>query len=108
MCISILASLILGMILGRFYKFLILIPVYALTIISILIRSGLKPFGLTVVLVEIIVVVVCIQIGYIAGIWARRMPRIHLFLYCKNLYERSFSNKIQVTTKMTTQRKYLK
>lgn len=65
MYISILSSLVLGTILGRFYKFPILIPVYALAIISMLIRSGLKPFGLTTVLIELIVFILSVQIGYI-------------------------------------------
>jgi hypothetical protein len=107
MYISILSSLILGTILGRFYKFPILIPVCALAIISILIRSGLKPFGLTAVLIELIVFVVSVQIGYIACIVARKIPRIHLFL-CKRFYEQLFSNRISSTTKIPTQHKYLK
>ncbi len=108
MYISILSSLILGTILGRFYKFPILIPVYALAIITMLIRSGLKPFGLTTVLIELIVIIVCVQIGYIVGIWAQQMPRIPLFLFSKRFAEQVFSNRILPTTKITIQRKYLK
>lgn len=108
MYISILSSLVLGTILGRFYKFPILIPVYALAIISMLIRSGLKPFGLTTVLIELIVFILSVQIGYIVGIWARQIPRIPLFLFSKRFAEQLFSNRISSTNKITIQRKYLK
>jgi tetrahydromethanopterin S-methyltransferase subunit C len=108
MYILILPSLILGTILGRFYKFPILIPVYVLAIVSVLVRSGLDHFSLTAVVAELIVFVVCIQIGYITGILARQIPRLRGPWFGKPVAEHCSNGLSSTTIKIKTQRKYLK
>jgi hypothetical protein len=73
----ILLSIILGTILGKLYKFPILIPVYVLAIVMMLVRSRLEHLDLTALLTEISVFGVCIQIGYFAGALSRQIPGSH-------------------------------
>ncbi|WGJ14163.1 hypothetical protein QEV83_16145 [Methylocapsa sp. D3K7] len=77
MYILILLGLILGTILGKLYKFPILIPVYVLATVSMLVRSRLEHLDLTVLLIELSVFGVCIQIGYFAGALSRQIPGSH-------------------------------
>lgn len=95
------------MILGRFYKFPILIPVYVLAIFPMLVRSGLERFNLTAVLTELIVFVVCVQIGYIAGILARRIPGLHRPWFYQSIAEHHNNGLSSSTIKIESPRKYL-
>ncbi len=77
MHILVLTSVVLGLILGKFFKFPILIPVYVVAIVSVLISSRLLQISVIDVLLELLVFIMSIQVGYFTGVFARQ---IQIFL----------------------------
>jgi hypothetical protein len=58
MAILVIWSLLLGAILGRFFKVLVLVPACALVVATVLVRC---PF------LEFVVLIIGLQIGYVSG-----------------------------------------
>jgi hypothetical protein len=71
-------SLFLGTILGRFFKFPILVPVYVFAIVLALINPSHMQLSLISFLHKLLVFIVSLQIGYFAGALAQHIPGLKL------------------------------
>ena len=67
MAILILGSVLLGAVLGRFFKVLVLVPACALVLAVVLVRSADGEHGLLRALLEFAVLITSLQIGYVVG-----------------------------------------
>ena len=67
MAILILGSVLLGAVLGRFFKVLVLVPACAFVLVVVLVRSADGEHGLLRPLLEFAVLITSLQIGYL---WA--------------------------------------
>ena len=81
MTILIIGSVLLGATLGRFFKVLVLVPACAFVLAAVLVRSANGEHGLLHPLLEFVVLITSLQIGYVYGLALfhshsrRRMPR---------------------------------
>ena len=72
MAILILGSVLLGAVLGRFFKVLVLVPACAL----VLVRSADGEHGLLRALLEFAVLITSLQIGYVVGLVSHSIPSV--------------------------------
>jgi hypothetical protein len=78
--ILIIGSVLLGAVLGRFFKVLVLVPACAFVLAAVLVRSANGEHGLLRPLLEFVVLITSLQIGYVFGLALfhshsrRRMP----------------------------------
>jgi hypothetical protein len=61
-------SLLLGAILGRFFKVLVLVPACALVAATVLVRTTDVEHGLLRPLLEFAMLIISLQIGYVSGL----------------------------------------
>jgi hypothetical protein len=61
-------SVLLGAVLGQFFKVLVLVPAYAFVFVAILVRSAYVEHGLLRPLLEFAVLITSLQIGYVLGL----------------------------------------
>ena len=76
MGILVVEGALFGMILGRFFKWPILVLAYGLTIALILASSTYIERSLFTLFPQIIVVIVSLQFGYVVGIFGRKFTRL--------------------------------
>jgi hypothetical protein len=75
MAILLIGSVLLGAVLGRFFKVLVLVPVCALVFAAVLIKSADVEHGLHP-LFEFAVVIASLQIGYVSGLLSFFIPSV--------------------------------
>jgi len=71
--ILILGSVLLGAVLGRFFKVLVLVPACALVLAVVLVRSADGEHGPLRPLLEFAVLITTLQIGYVFGLVSHSM-----------------------------------
>ena len=76
MAILILGSVLLGAVLGRFFKVLVLVPACALVLAVVLVRSADGEHGLLRPLLEFAVLITSLQIGYVVGLVSHSIPSV--------------------------------
>ena len=76
MAILILGSVLLGAVLGRFFKVLVLVPACALVLAVVLVRSADGEHGLLRALLEFAVLITSLQIGYVFGLVSHWIPSV--------------------------------
>ena len=76
MAILILGSVLLGAVLGRFFKVLVLVPACALVLAVVLVRSADGEHGLLRALLEFAVLITSLQIGYVVGLVSHSIPSV--------------------------------
>jgi len=69
-------SVLLGAILGRFFKVLVLVPACTLVLAAVLVRSAAVEHGLLHPLLEFAVLNATLQIGYVSGALSFFIPRV--------------------------------
>lgn len=74
MTILIIGSILLGAVLGRFFKVWILVPTVAVAVITVFASSFFHDKGLLGVFFECAVLLTCLQIGYATGLFSRPIP----------------------------------
>jgi hypothetical protein len=74
--ILILGSVLLGAVLGRFFKVLVLVPACALVLAVVLVRSADGEHGLLRPLLEFAVLITSLQIGYVFGLVSHSIPSV--------------------------------
>jgi hypothetical protein len=74
--ILILGSVLLGAVLGRFFKVLVLVPACALVLAVVLVRSADGEHGLLRALLEFAVLITSLQIGYVVGLVSHSIPSV--------------------------------
>jgi hypothetical protein len=60
-----------GAVLGMRFKVLILAPAVGLTIVAVVTSGAARGEGLLTILLEGLLAVLCLQIGYLSGVFAR-------------------------------------
>jgi hypothetical protein len=73
--ILLIGSVLLGTVLGRFFKVLVLVPACALVLAAVLVRSADVEHGLLRPLFEFAVLITSLQIGYVSGLLSHCIPR---------------------------------
>ncbi|MGH6835566.1 MAG: hypothetical protein ACREC9_08465 [Methylocella sp.] len=76
MAILLIGSVLLGAVLGRFFKVWILVPACALVLIAVLVRSAVVEHGLLRPLLEFAVLNATLQIGYAFGLLSFFVPSV--------------------------------
>ena len=76
MAILVIWSVLLGAVLGRFFKVLVLVPACALAVATVLLRSTDVEQGMLRPLLEFAVLIVSLQIGYVSGLLAFFTPSV--------------------------------
>ena len=76
MAILILGSVLVGAVLGRFFKVLVLVPACALVLAVVLVRSADGEHGLLRPLLEFAVLITSLQIGYVFGMVSHSIPSV--------------------------------
>lgn len=76
MTILIIGSVLLGAVLGRFFKVLVLVPACMLVFTAVLVRSVYVEEGLLRALLEIAMLIAALQIGYISGVFFHFVPSL--------------------------------
>lgn len=82
MTILVIGSVLLGAVLGRFFKVLVLVPACVLALAAVLVRSAYVEEGLLRPLLEFAALITALQTGYVSGVlsyfipsvWDRRAP----------------------------------
>jgi hypothetical protein len=74
MAILLIGSVLLGAVLGRFFKVLVLVPACALVLAAVLVGSADVEHGLLRRLLEFAVLIASLQIGYVSGLFAFFLP----------------------------------
>jgi hypothetical protein len=69
-------SVLLGAVLGRFFKVLVLVPACALALAAALLRSAAVEHGLLRPLLEFAVLSISLQIGYVSGLLSFFIPGV--------------------------------
>jgi hypothetical protein len=67
-------SLLLGAVLGRFFKVLVLVPAGAFVLAAVLVRSADVEHGLLRPLLEFAALISSLQIGYVSGLLSCLIP----------------------------------
>jgi len=75
MGILVVEGALFGMILGRFFKWPILVLAYGLTIALILASSTYIERRMFTLIPQIVVVIISLQFGYVVGIYGRKFTR---------------------------------
>ena len=68
MTIVLVGSVLLGAVLGRFFKVLVLVPAVAFALAVVLVRSADGEYGLLRPLLEFAALITSLQIGYVSGL----------------------------------------
>ena len=76
MAILILGSVLLGAVLGRFFKVLVLVPACALVLAVVLVKSADGEHGLLRPFLEFAVLITSLQIGYVSGLLSFFIPGV--------------------------------
>ena len=76
MAILLIWSFLLGAVLGRFFKVLVLVPACAFVLAAVLVRSTDGEHGLLRPLLEFAVLITSLQIGYVSGLLPFFIPRV--------------------------------
>ena len=76
MIILIIGSLLLGAILGRFFKVPVLAPAFALSLAMVVASSAYFGHGLLRALLEFAVLITSLQIGYVSGVLSFLIPSL--------------------------------
>ena len=76
MAILLIGSVLLGAVLGRFFKVLVLVPAGALVLAAVLVGSADVEHGLLRRLLEFAVLIASLQIGYVSGLFAFFIPGV--------------------------------
>ena len=71
MAILLIWSVLLGAVLGRFFKVLVLVPACAFLLAAVVVRSANGEHGLLRPLLEFAVLITSLQIGYVSGLLSR-------------------------------------
>lgn len=71
MTILIVGVVLLGAVLGRFFRVWILVPTGAVAVLAALASSILHHASIFGVLSECVIVLTCLQIGYVTGVFSR-------------------------------------
>jgi hypothetical protein len=74
--ILIIGSVLLGAILGRFFKVLVLIPACAVTLATVVASSAYFERSLLHALLEVVVLITSLQIGYVSGLFHLSFQRL--------------------------------
>ena len=69
-------SVLLGAVLGRFFKVLVLVPACAFLLAAVLVRSADVEHGLLRPLLEFAVLITSLQIGYVSGLLSFFIPSV--------------------------------
>jgi hypothetical protein len=94
----IIGSVLLGAILGRFFKVLVLLPAFALSLAIVLASSAYFGHSLSRTFIELVALVVSLQLGYVSGLLLD-LPRRGAFAFTSDSdYARSdaLENHVQV------------
>ena len=76
MAILLIGSVLLGAVLGRFFKVLVLVPACAFVLAAVLVRSADVEHGLLRPLLEFAVLITSLQIGYASGLLSFLIPSV--------------------------------
>ena len=76
MAILLIWSLLLGAVLGRFFKVLVLLPASAFVLAAVLVRSADVEHGLLRPLLEFAALITSLQIGYVSGLLSFFIPSV--------------------------------
>ena len=76
MTILIIGSVLLGATLGRFFKVLVLVPACAFVLAAVLVRSANGEHGFLRPLLEFVVLITSLQIGYVFGLVSHSIPSV--------------------------------
>lgn len=76
MYILIIGSILLGATLGRFFKVLVLIPACAVTLAMVVASSAYFEHTLLRALLEVVVLLTSLQIGYVSGLFSSFIPSV--------------------------------
>ncbi len=76
MAILLIWSVLLGAVLGRFFKVLVLVPAGAFVLATVLVRSTDGDHGLLHPLLEFAVLIASLQIGYVSGLLSLLIPSV--------------------------------
>ena len=68
MAILLIWSVLVGAILGRFFRVLVLVPASAFVLAAVLVRSAAVEHGLLHPLLEFAMLIATLQIGYVTGV----------------------------------------
>jgi hypothetical protein len=76
MAILLIWSVLLGAVLGWFFKVLVLVPACGFLLLAVLVRSADGEHGLVRPLLEVAVVITSLQIGYVSGLLSFLIPSV--------------------------------
>ncbi|MGH6794530.1 MAG: hypothetical protein ACREDD_00075 [Methylocella sp.] len=76
MAIMLIWSVLLGAVLGRFFKVVVLVPACALLLAAVLVRSANVEHGLVRALLEFAALSASLQIGYVSGLLSFSIPGV--------------------------------
>jgi len=76
MAILLIWSVLLGAVLGRFFKVLVLVPACGFLLLAVLVRSADGEHGLVRPLLEVAVLITSLQIGYVSGLLSFFIPGV--------------------------------
>ena len=76
MAILLVESILLGAVLGRFFKVWVLVPASALVLAAVLVRSAAVEHGLLHSILEFAVLNAVLQIGYVSGLLSFLIPSV--------------------------------
>jgi hypothetical protein len=76
MAILLIWSVLLGAVLGRFFKVLVLVPACAFLLAAVLVRSAYFGHDLLRPLLELAVLITSLQIGYVSGLLSFLIPSV--------------------------------
>jgi hypothetical protein len=79
MAILLIWSVLLGAVLGRFFKvlvLLVLVPACGFLLLAVLVRSADGEHGLVRPLLEVAVLITSLQIGYVSGLLSFLIPSV--------------------------------
>ena len=66
--INVIGSVLLGAIIGRFFKVLVLLPAFALSLAIVVASSAYFGHSLSRTFIELVALVVSLQLGYVSGL----------------------------------------
>jgi hypothetical protein len=69
-------SVLLGAVLGRIFKALVLVPACAFVLAAVVVRSAIGEHGLLRLLLEFAVLITSLQIGYVFGLVSHSIPSV--------------------------------
>jgi hypothetical protein len=81
MAILLIWSVLLGAVLGRSFKVLVLVPACAFALATVLVRSAIGEQGLLRPLLEFAVLITSLQIGYVFGLVSHSISSVPVRSY---------------------------